>query len=194
MPSRLDALVTSLAAAWAASGGATSVTFEVGALRQAEHGGAERIIFVRQRGTLLPSTAPARVCATGGTATSAGGTGQYWSMQSRTREEIIACELRFPDETQLDAALDRFVAVVDATLGARAFEAAGNTYAWFQSDSTAGAGWETRCPAVTIFIVAKLAAVPLPSGIAIDLAAIGATAGLTSTGATAPDLVVWTVD
>lgn len=182
MTSRLDALVADLYAAF--GGTASGVIFETGRLRLAENGPRGRVIFVRQRGTLFPAVGPDRQIL--GTPID---DATPWALQRFQRSELLEVTMRAADETALDALFDRVVNLLFTELGPNAFEANGSEYVWFDEDSSAGAAWTARQPAIRLYVRARLRAVPEPVALAVIVEEIDTAAGFTEAGATAPDVV-----
>lgn len=191
MASRLEEFAAALQTRFVLRGGSASVTWETGGLSRGEHGGRSRVILTRQRGTLLAAVGPDRALLgaplPGGESAS--------STQRFTREETIEFDIRAPDEEALDALFDRVIDTVFDFCGPNAFEGFrgdGTEYTWVNEDSGNSDRWTNRCPAIRIYLRARLRAVPQTDAYAVDVEEVDTTAGYTETGATAPESVGFT--
>ena len=143
--SRLDDLVTDIATAYDDS----TVQFQAGKLRIAEHAQKRHIIFVRHAGLLSPSTAPERA-----TFSIAG-----FQTQIFEREETVLVVLRAEDEDALDAMLDRFCESVFRVCGANAFDDP-TPYEWSGEDSQQAGQWVRRNPELRLQLRVRLRSLP----------------------------------
>lgn len=150
MPSRIDELVTEIAAKF----NDPDVAFRAGKLEINKHNQQRLIVIVRKSGNITQRAVPGALR----TGIAVGGQGTL-TKQIFSRREVLEVRLRDVDEEALDNMLDRFCHAVHLVAGPNALTDL-SSYAWFGEDSKNGGDWVRRNPSITLQMNVDLRSIP----------------------------------